>query len=72
VLDEPQGRLLGQRACLGVTDAKQQQWERRAFEAWRSAMEGKDVLVFMVPHLALAEMRGTARSIRTGCARDTR
>ena len=53
---------LGQeiRAYLGVTDLEQQQWKRRAFEAWRAAMEAKDVLVFMVPRLPLAEMRGTA------------
>lgn len=48
------------RAYLGVTDAEQQQWKRRAFDAWRVAMEAKDVLVFMVPRLPLAEMRGTA------------
>jgi len=53
---------LGQeiRAYLGVTDAEQQQWKRRAFDAWRLAMEARDVLVFMVPRLKLAEMRGTA------------
>ncbi len=48
------------RAYLGVTDTDQRQWKRRAFEAWRTAMEAKDVLVFMVPRLPLAEMRGTA------------
>lgn len=53
---------LGQeiRAYLGVSDTEQQQWKRRAFEGWRMAMEAKDVLVFMVPRLPLAEMRGTA------------
>lgn len=53
---------LGQeiRAYLGVTDTEQQQWKRRAFDAWRMAMEARDVLVFMVPRLPLAEMRGTA------------
>jgi len=48
------------RAYLGVTDAEQQQWKRHAFDAWRMAMEAKDVLVFMVPRLPLAEMRGVA------------
>jgi len=53
---------LGQeiRAYLGVTDTEQQQWKRRAFDAWRLAMEARDVLVFMVPRLKLAEMRGIA------------
>lgn len=53
---------LGQeiRTYLGVTDAEQQQWKRRAFDAWRMAMEAQDVLIFMVPRLPLAEMRGTA------------
>jgi Zn-dependent peptidase ImmA (M78 family) len=53
---------LGQeiRAYLGITDAEQQQWKRRAFDNWRLAMEDKDVLVFMVPRLLLKEMRGTA------------
>ena len=53
---------LGQeiRAYLGVTDTEQQQWKRRAFDAWRLAMEARDVLVFMVPRLPLGEMRGTA------------
>ena len=48
------------RSYLGVTDTDQQQWRRKAFEAWRAAIEAKDVLVFMVPRLPLAEMRGTA------------
>ena len=53
---------LGQemRAYLGITDAEQQQWKRRAFDNWRLAIEAKDVLVFMVPRLPLNEMRGTA------------
>ena len=53
---------LGQeiRAYLGITDAEQQQWKGNAFNAWRMAMEAKDVLVFMVPRLPLSEMRGTA------------
>lgn len=48
------------RDYLGVTDAEQQQWKRRAFDGWRTAMEARDVLVFMIPRLPLAEMRGTA------------
>jgi len=53
---------LGQhiRAYLGITDAEQPMWKHRAFEAWRAAMEAKDVLVFMVPRLPLTEMRGAA------------
>jgi Zn-dependent peptidase ImmA (M78 family) len=53
---------LGQeiRTYLGVTDAEQQQWKGHAFSAWRTALEAKDVLVFMVPRLPLSEMRGTA------------
>jgi Zn-dependent peptidase ImmA (M78 family) len=53
---------LGQeiRAYLGVTDAVQSQWKRHAFDAWRMAIEAKDVLVFIVPRLPLEEMRGTA------------
>jgi Zn-dependent peptidase ImmA (M78 family) len=48
------------RAYLGVTDAEQRQWKENAFSAWRMALEAKDVLVFMIPRLPLAEMRGTA------------
>jgi Zn-dependent peptidase ImmA (M78 family) len=48
------------RAYLYVTDAEQKQWKGNAFSAWRMAMEAKDVLVFMIPRLALAEMRGVA------------
>jgi Zn-dependent peptidase ImmA (M78 family) len=48
------------RAYLGVADGQQQQWKRRAFDAWRLAMEARDVLVFMVPRLKLTEMRGVA------------
>jgi Zn-dependent peptidase ImmA (M78 family) len=35
-------------------------YRSRAFSAWRTALEAKDVLVFMVPRLPLSEMRGTA------------
>jgi Zn-dependent peptidase ImmA (M78 family) len=48
------------RAYLGVTDAEQKQWKGNAFSAWRMAMEAKDVIVFMIPRLPLAEMRGIA------------
>ena len=53
---------LGQeiRAYLSITDTEQQQWKGNAFNAWRMAIEAKDVLVFMVPRLSLSEMRGTA------------
>lgn len=60
VKDDPEA--LGQkvRAYLGVTDTAQRQWKRRAFDQWRLAMEARDVLVFVVPRLALIEMRGAA------------
>jgi Zn-dependent peptidase ImmA (M78 family) len=48
------------RSYLDVTDTKQQRWKRRAFDAWRLAIEARDVLVFVVPRLPLAEMRGVA------------
>ena len=50
------------RKYLGITDAEQVTWRRRAFDAWRVAIEARDVLVFMVPRLALGEMRGAAIS----------
>ncbi|TPL55513.1 ImmA/IrrE family metallo-endopeptidase [Mesorhizobium sp. B2-4-2] len=48
------------RTYLGVTQADQQTWRAKAFDNWRTAIEAKDVLVFMVPRLALTEMRGVA------------
>ena len=48
------------RHYLGVTDAEQVTWKKRAFDAWRIAIEARDVLVFVVPRLALGEMRGAA------------
>ncbi|AMY00665.1 ImmA/IrrE family metallo-endopeptidase [Mesorhizobium ciceri] len=48
------------RTYLGITQADQQTWRAKAFDNWRTAIETKDVLVFMVPRLALAEMRGVA------------
>jgi len=53
---------LGQqiREYLGVTEAKQQRFGRKAFDGWRLAIEAKDVLVFVVPRLKIREMRGTA------------
>jgi Zn-dependent peptidase ImmA (M78 family) len=53
---------LGQelRSYLGVSDAEQQTWRSNGFNAWRLAMESKDILVFMVPRMPLSEMRGTA------------
>ena len=50
----------GVRSYLGVSDAEQQTWRSNAFNAWRLAMEAKDILVFMVPRIPLSEMRGTA------------
>jgi Zn-dependent peptidase ImmA (M78 family)/transcriptional regulator with XRE-family HTH domain len=53
---------LGQqiREYLGVTEAKQMRFGRKAFDGWRQAIETKDVLVFVVPRLKIREMRGTA------------
>ena len=48
------------REYLGVTNADQATWRRRAFHGWRMAIEARDVLVFVVPHLPLKEMRGAA------------
>jgi len=48
------------REFIGVTDAAQQRWDRRAFEGWRALIEAKDILVFVVPRLKMKEMRGTA------------
>lgn len=48
------------RDYLGVTQAEQVTWRKRAFDAWRMAIEAHDVLVFMVPRLPLKEMRGAA------------
>ncbi|MER9458170.1 XRE family transcriptional regulator [Mesorhizobium sp. M0478] len=48
------------RAYLGVKQTDQQGWRAKAFDNWRTAIEAKDVLVFMVPRLALTEMRGVA------------
>lgn len=48
------------RDYLGITQAEQVTWKRRAFDAWRMAIEASDVLVFMVPRLVLGEMRGAA------------
>jgi hypothetical protein len=53
---------IGQRIrnYLGVTEADQVTWKRHAFDAWRIAIEARAVLVFVVPCLALSEMRGAA------------
>jgi Zn-dependent peptidase ImmA (M78 family)/transcriptional regulator with XRE-family HTH domain len=58
---------LGQqiRAYLGVTEAQQQRFGRKAFDGWRLAIEAKDILVFVVPRLKIREMRGTALAERT-------
>lgn len=48
------------RTYLGVKQTDQQGWRAKAFDNWRTAIEAKDVLVFMVPRLALTEMRGVA------------
>ncbi|MGA3308403.1 MAG: ImmA/IrrE family metallo-endopeptidase [Xanthobacteraceae bacterium] len=48
------------RTFLGISDAQQQRWGRRAFDGWRIAMEAKDILVFVVPRLPIDEMRGIA------------
>jgi Zn-dependent peptidase ImmA (M78 family) len=48
------------RTYLGVKQTGQQTWRATAFDNWRTAIEAKDVLVFMVLRLALTEMRGVA------------
>jgi Zn-dependent peptidase ImmA (M78 family) len=48
------------REFVGVTEAMQQRWGRKAFEGWRALIEAKDILVFVVPRLKMKEMRGTA------------
>ncbi|KRQ01283.1 hypothetical protein AOQ73_18180 [Bradyrhizobium pachyrhizi] len=48
------------RGYLGITEAQQQRFGRKAFDGWRLAIEAKDVLVFVVPRLKIREMRGTA------------
>lgn len=53
------------RDYLGVTGAEQQRFGRKAFDAWRIAVEAKDILVFVVPRLKIREMRGTALAEQT-------
>lgn len=53
------------REYLGVTEAKQQRFGRKAFDSWRLAIEARDVLVFVVPRLKIREMRGTALAEQT-------
>jgi Zn-dependent peptidase ImmA (M78 family) len=53
------------REYLGITEAKQQRFGRKAFDNWRMAVEAKDVLVFVVPRLKIKEMRGTALAEQT-------
>ena len=48
------------RAALGVRKEDQIGWRVKAFDNWRLAIEALDVLVFMVPKIPLAEMRGVA------------
>lgn len=48
------------RTALGVRKDDQIGWRAKAFDNWRLAIEALDVLVFMVPKIPLAEMRGVA------------
>ena len=48
------------RVYLSVTTSEQQAWRANAFDKWRAKIEALDILVFMVPKLALSEMRGAA------------
>ena len=48
------------REFLEVSEATQQRWGRKAFDGWRTLIEAKDVLVFVVPRLKMKEMRGAA------------
>lgn len=56
-VEELGGRI---RAFLDVTEPEQQAWRAKAFDQWRAKMEARDVLVFLVPKMSLAEMRGAA------------
>jgi Zn-dependent peptidase ImmA (M78 family) len=48
------------REFLEVSEGVQQRWGKKAFEGWRTLIEAKDILVFVVPRLKMREMRGTA------------
>lgn len=48
------------REFLEVSEASQQRFAKKAFEGWRTAIEAKDILVFVAPRLKIKEMRGTA------------
>jgi len=48
------------REFLEIDEARQTRFARKAFEGWRTAIEAKDILVFVVPLLKMKEMRGTA------------
>jgi Zn-dependent peptidase ImmA (M78 family) len=48
------------REFLEVNETMQQRFAKKAFEGWRTAIEAKDILVFVVPRLKIKEMRGTA------------
>jgi hypothetical protein len=48
------------REFLDVSEATQQRWGKKAFDEWRTLIEARDVLVFVVPRLKMKEMRGTA------------
>ncbi|GAA0273041.1 hypothetical protein LNAOJCKE_4632 [Methylorubrum aminovorans] len=48
------------RAFLDVVETEQQGWRAKAFDNWRTKIEARDVLVFLVPGLPLSEMRGAA------------
>lgn len=60
VKDDPEAVGAAIRKYLGVRQADQQGWRAKAFDNWRTAIEARDVLVFMIPRLALTEMRGVA------------
>ncbi|MER8975355.1 XRE family transcriptional regulator [Mesorhizobium sp. M0800] len=60
VKDDVENLAKAVRDYLGVRQVDQQGWRAKAFDNWRAAIEAKDVLVFMVPRLALTEMRGVA------------
>lgn len=48
------------RSYLDVGVTEQQGWRAKAFDHWRTKIEARDVLVFLVPGLPLREMRGVA------------
>ena len=60
--DDPEVLAQKIRTFLDVTNAEQQGWRDKAFDRWRTKIEAKDALVFLLPGIPLEEMRGAAIS----------